>query len=628
MAQKILTVPETITEELDYYPVGNEWIALPEVNQFGKVESFNVISEYHKGMLEVRGGADPLLAPYLTVDGEVQELTDLSWTRLEDWIPRFTLGGSGWKLEGTVFCPNGRRGFVYLLSVTNTGPTKRRFTLGWKGSWGSTLFTAFSSRRSLGSNLAWYNRWTRTLTFEHRAGLPVAAWALGLSQPLAECQWELGGGQGEEEITSAPGKTIDFSLGKNVELLPGDSFQLALYLAANREADGASTCVVDLQRRGWSSLLESHRSWLQAKRPVKQIQGRASYLANLNGFFSCFFARAKCIDTENTVLMTTRSPRYYVSAAFWARDAYLWSFPGVLHIDQEVAREYLELGLTRYWRNLAHHALYIDGTELYPGFELDELCSWFLALDQYLRETRDWDFLDERVLEACWDFLEKLEACRGQLGLYKTFLSPTDDPVDYPYLTYNNVLVWKALQVSAGVLERLGQREKAEEVRSESTALHRRIQELCITAGPLGPMYAWAVNDRGEAQLLDQPPGSLQLLAYYGFCSQDDPVYRNTVQWIQSSHNPDYISGRFSAPACEHAPHPWVLSLCYELIGGDREKALGQLLAAPLDNGIACETIDAETGRAKTGAAFATCAGFLSHSLFLALQEGLPAAVE
>lgn len=82
----------------------------------------------------------------------------------------------------------------------------------------------------------------------------MAAWALGLSQPLAECQWELGGGQGEEEITSAPGKTIDFSLGKNVELLPGDSFQLALYLAANREADGASTCVVDLQRRGWSSL--------------------------------------------------------------------------------------------------------------------------------------------------------------------------------------------------------------------------------------------------------------------------------------------------------------------------------------------------------------------------------------
>ena len=75
--------------------------------------------------------------------------------------------------------------------------------------------------------------------------------------------------------------------------------------------------------------------------------------------------------------MTTRSPRYYVSAAFWARDAYLWSFPGILHIDPAAARECLTLGLTRYWSNLPNHALYIDGTNLYPGFELDELCSWF-----------------------------------------------------------------------------------------------------------------------------------------------------------------------------------------------------------------------------------------------------------
>jgi hypothetical protein len=46
-----------------------------------------------------------------------------------------------------------------------------------------------------------------------------------------------------------------------------------------------------------------------------------------------------------------------------------------------------------------------------------------------------------------------------------------------------------------------------------------------------------------------------------------------------------------------------------------------KLLAAKLDNDIACETIDAQTGRVKTGAAFATCAGFLSHSLFVALKR-------
>lgn len=63
-------------------------------------------------------------------------------------------------------------------------------------------------------------------------------------------------------------------------------------------------------------------------------------------------------------------------------------------------------------------------------------------------------------------------------------------------------------------------------------------------------------------------------------------------------------------------------SLCYELINGDSSRALEQLISAELDNDLACETIDPETGSAKTGAAFATCAGFLAHSLVLALQRG------
>ena len=67
-------------------------------------------------------------------------------------------------------------------------------------------------------------------------------------------------------------------------------------------------------------------------------------------------------------------------------------------------QELLDLGLARYWRNCTNHALYIDGTDLYPGFELDEFCSWFIALDGYLRETSDWRFVNEQVAKASEDF--------------------------------------------------------------------------------------------------------------------------------------------------------------------------------------------------------------------------------
>ncbi len=63
MANKILTVPEVIEEQARYYSTGNEWVALPEITQDGAIHSFNILSERHKGMLEVRGRCKTLTAP-------------------------------------------------------------------------------------------------------------------------------------------------------------------------------------------------------------------------------------------------------------------------------------------------------------------------------------------------------------------------------------------------------------------------------------------------------------------------------------------------------------------------------------------------------------------------------------
>ena len=51
-------------------------------------------------------------------------------------------------------------------------------------------------------------------------------------------------------------------------------------------------------------------------------------LMNRNFLFTALYAWGRTIDTEQFVGVTSRSPRYYVSAAYWDRDAMLWSFPG------------------------------------------------------------------------------------------------------------------------------------------------------------------------------------------------------------------------------------------------------------------------------------------------------------
>lgn len=41
-----------------------------------------------------------------------------------------------------------------------------------------------------------------------------------------------------------------------------------------------------------------------------------------------------------------------------------------------------------------------------------------------------------------------------EIELYETFLQPTDDEIVYPYLTYDNALVWRVLTALADWLGR------------------------------------------------------------------------------------------------------------------------------------------------------------------------------
>ena len=73
---------------------------------------------------------------------------------------------------------------------------------------------------------------------------------------------------------------------------------------------------------------------------------------------------------------------------------------------------------------------------------------------------------------------------------------------------------------------------------------------------------------------------------------------------------------------CAHAPYPWVLSLCNSLLCGYDQQAFQELEIMDMDNGITCESVHPVSGTCMTGAAFATCAGFLCHSMKIALEEG------
>lgn len=442
---------------------------------------------------------------------------------------------------------------------------------------------------------------------DYRVGFPVFALA-PMTDRAGKSEWA----QTEDGIS--------YQISCELNAKAGQEEAFTIFWGLGFEEVAAATSAKEQFRRGWDWLYRKTADWLD-KCTMQLPTPELTEVYNVNQFFCLFYATGRTFDTEELICATSRSTRYYVSAAYWDRDSLLWAFPTILRADAALAKEVLTYVFTRQRQNIGVHSRFIDGTMLEPGFELDELVAPVLALQAYLSKTRDEAFLQERfVQDGLSLILTRLQEVRHpETALYETFLQPTDDEIVHPYLTYDNVLVWRALQLLADW--RPAQRGS---LLAEADAVRAAIFTHCVKKDADGqPYFAWSVDLAGHHDVYDEPPGSLQLLPYYGFCERADVIWQNTVRMIRSADYKFSFAGKPIAEiGCPHAPWPWVLSLCNSLLCGHAEQALRELTIMPMDNGIACESVDADTGECTTGSAFATCAGFLCHALLTACKEG------
>ncbi len=611
-SSNLLTIPQPIVDYVPYLPTGNEYISLPTLRPDGCIESINVLSMQARGLLEFAG--DPLITPCIGVEGQPLEASITSLPAGGILTPPIQGECDGVRGRILVFAPPGHCGFVVLLEATNSANESREVALEVGLHW-AEFNLAILSRREMGGHRHFvWDTWTRSLVMEITTSVGGAALAVASSEPF------------DEQTLAAD--SCRARLGKVYRLLPGETQPLAFYFAVAQERDGARTTTMDLRRHGWQRLWEESEKWWQRHQPAGLPTDELSAVAARNLLFNHFFAAGRTMDTDELVLVTSRSPLYYVSAAFWARDALLWSFPGLLLTDPRLAREAL---VTIFARHLSKHgagvhAHYINGVVLYPGFELDQLAAFLVALENYVRTTGDWAALREPAVMLGLGLFPSLLAPHKHphVDLYATFLLPTDDPTPIPYVTYDNVLIWKALTFLAELEAGQGHPLDGAALALRAGNMREAVMEHCVVDGPAGKQFAGAVDLDGHHVLFDEPTGSLALLSHYGFCAADNPIYRNTLRWIDSMDNPCLgPAGRFQTASCVHAPYSWTLSLANMLLSGRGERAAEILRAAPLDGGLACETFDAVTGLPVTGRHFATCAGFLGYAISTWLRNPL-----
>ena len=594
-----------------YIPTGNEFVSLPTLNQAtASIESFTVLHMGYKGMLAFCGGeSKPLMRPFVQAE-EGDLLCDLKWKRECDWIPRFESEKDGICTEGIFLAPIGQKAFAIRLTITNHSGKDREISCGFSGAWGKVTHSVNEDKTVVGQRTIYSSVWNDGPIFDLSIGMPVMAFAPMAALPV---KWEFE--QGEE---------ISYKGTHDCRLKSGESAVLEIFWGVGFEEVSAATAAKELLRQSFDAVYEETLCWLRKRRKTVGMPDVDSLL-NRNLFFNFFFATGMTMDTEEVVMVTSRSPRYYVSAAYWDRDSLLWSFPSILKADPQYAKELLDYVFTRQMKQIGIHSRYIDGTVLEPGFELDELCAPIMALSRYVNATGETACLQESHIErGVRKILSILKTKRSEaLHLYETFLQPTDDMRVYPYGTYDNVLTWRCLRDLEKLYRNLWSTETLKWLKEEASGLFHAICTHCIKEYQGKRIFVWSVDEKGNWDVYDEPPGSLELLPFLGFCTREDPIWQNTVEILRS---PDYaysFAGKpFSDIGCPHAPHPWILSVSNGLISGRKEASLDFLRRVSMDNGIACESVDEMTGECTTGAAFATCAGFLAYCLMEGLSEG------
>ncbi len=599
----------------DVLPTGNEWIALPDIRASdGALTTFNVLSMHRRGLLQVGGerGA-PALEPYFAADGKPVAFRNPRWELLEYWIPTAHLTADGLEMTLTWCAPHNARAAFLRMTLTNHRGQAVPVTLGLRGSFGSLSRVTYVPVELRGERTVSAAPWVSLgEVFSYVTNDTDFAWSV--IHPNAQAVTSIPPLSGAPSMdaahaaTVAPGETVEslFILGVGVE-----EFSAAHSARALREL---------LDREGADALLEQAAAWCRARTRTTGHDD-LDVLMNRNFLFTELYAWGKTIDTEQTVGVTSRSPRYYVSAAYWDRDAMLWSFPALLDSDPALAREALEYALSTQLRNTGTHSRFIDGLVLEDGFQLDEAAAPVVALGAYLRQTRDEAFVRAHA-DAVNTLQEKLLArFDAEAGLFSSLQDSQDEFQVLPFLTYDNVLVWRALGDLASLYEALGNNASSQAMTARAAALKAAILAKTVSAGApgaSGAIFASATDGKGKFAFTEIPPGALTRLVALGFVPETDATFARTYAWLHSAnYKYAYADQPYGLPGSYRVPFTtsWAIADHLTLDKG-REQALKILRASPWDGGIVTEGVNPATGRMDlAGRAFATAAGYVAHAI-------------
>jgi hypothetical protein len=573
---------------------GNHWLSLPCIHPAdGALFAVGVLHRGTRSSVELAGapgfveGEGPaLLRPRLRIGNRMIGLADapMAWERAFGWLPTFTWTLDGLVVRGTVFAPFGRdsdvAGAVYALSLENRSDKDVQATFVLEGTLGHRQLRVQTPRTFDDANVI--QRVDGGVILSGSAAAGVVALAIGAD--------------GESVVRVEEGRAPAYVIERSLSVAAGAQAQVAFYLAAGPEPDGALASLAILRRRGWRELLRDTRDALQS---LEQTTGNEALdgLINRNLLFAYFYAVGRALDDAHYYLVRTRCPWNGRGVTVRDWEALAWTLPAVQLVDPPLARELLLRACELHGYAPGRGVHYFDGTLFAPAFNLEGAAAYAIAVDRYIRDTGDDRIVDEAIVaDTLYLSADDLAARRDRnVPLYATDVTPGGEPAAHPFTLHANAVVAQALDV----LRRTLDEETARGV-EDPEAVRAALRRHFATEHQGKMVFAATTNLAGEFTFVDDSVGSSMWLPLYEAVERHDSTYRRTVK-----------------TAAE--PPRDLARECARLLGPDSAKVLQWFRRAPLDGGVAAEIVGPD-GEARLNGGDAALSALLAWSVWYAVH--------
>jgi uncharacterized protein len=603
---------------------GNDYVSLPSIAPDCGIDAVNVIHAGLGGLVEWTGGEGlPLLRPEIAIDGDVVSLAHAPWRRLDRWIPSVQLSlAGGITLTGTICAPGGypaARGFLLRFDIENSGRSPRTVDLRLHVHWQWTRLWIASPRPLAAHNALVALNDCLCLDADGGRG-PALAIATSFPGALTAGTAEPAPVRFDHPVYAPNGEALRALAAQTVRVDAQRRTTACFFVGAGRERDGAVAAAAALRRAGPDNWMRQAR--LELSHMVRPGEDpRFGELLNRNLIFNRYFAVGRGIDDDRIHLLRSRSTRCPAPALFNEREALFWTLPALMLTDPGLARESLFRVLETFSERSGERLRYIDGGAYDPAIVMDQLLLYPWIIDHYRTGTGDDTVLDEPLVRQV--VAEADAAAFHRLHprhmLCSTELLPSGEPADHPYATFANVL----LRAFADALPRLWTPAAGEpplRLDGAASEIAAAVWHHCTTDVGGVPILASSTSLEGDAAVYDDPAGSLALLPFFGFCPPDDPIWRDTMDFLRSDRYPLWRRGAVPGLAARSDPaHARLSALCADLLGPGADGALDRLRKIRFTDGIAAAHYRSEDGDVDE-VHFASLAGLLAWTLVRALE--------